>query len=101
MIRPRLNRRSANRAAAPFAPRRATAWALGVWSVYIAAWAWVSGSDPTMVAVWWLAGVVVVRAVAGRPSARPGPGEARDYERPRRHGLRLACHPSRRARVRG
>jgi hypothetical protein len=34
-------------------------WALVLWSVYIAIWTVFAGSGPAMVALWWLAGVVV------------------------------------------
>jgi hypothetical protein len=53
----------------PLAFGRTTTWALALWSVYIAAWAAVSGSDPALVATWWLAGVGIVQAVA-RGTAR-------------------------------
>jgi hypothetical protein len=38
-------------------PSAAHTWVLALWSVYIAAWAVASGSGPTIVAAWWLAGV--------------------------------------------
>jgi hypothetical protein len=38
-------------------PSAAQSWMLALWSVYIAAWAVASGSGPTVVAAWWLAGL--------------------------------------------
>lgn len=46
-------------------PSAAHTWVLALWSVYIAAWAVASGSGPTIVAAWWLAGVGALR-VLGR-----------------------------------
>jgi hypothetical protein len=40
--------------------RKAT-WALLLWSGYITTWAVITGSDPAMVVVWWLVGLVVFR----------------------------------------
>jgi hypothetical protein len=65
----------------PLAFGRTTTWALAVWSVYIAAWAAVSGSDPALVATWWLAGVGLVQAIAhhaARPEARLDESVAED-----------------------
>jgi hypothetical protein len=69
MNRPRLGGRSDKRPVTPPALGRTTAWALAVWSAYIAAWAWASGSNPGVVVAWWLAGVCVVKAIA--PKAAP------------------------------
>jgi hypothetical protein len=49
----------------PLAFGRTTTWALALWSVYIAAWAAVSASDPALVATWWLAGVGLARLIVG------------------------------------
>ena len=60
------------RSATPLLVGRTTAWALAIWSGYIATWAWASGSGPVVVIAWWLAGVCVVKAIAphaARPSA--------------------------------
>jgi membrane protein implicated in regulation of membrane protease activity len=43
---------------------RTTTSMLALWSGYIAAWATVSGSSPTIVAAWWLAGVALLQAIA-------------------------------------
>jgi hypothetical protein len=55
--------------------RKAT-WALLLWSGYIATWAVITGSDFTMVIVWWLAGLVVFRPlwVLTQPLLRQGRG---------------------------
>ena len=58
---------------------RTTTCVLALWSAYIATWAVVSGSDPAMVATWWLAGAGLVRMLTGG-GARPG---AADGEPPR------------------
>ena len=50
---------------------RLTTCVLALWSAYIATWAVLTGSDPAMVATWWLAGVGLVRLLA-RTGARPG-----------------------------
>ena len=39
---------------------RKTTWALVLWSGYVAAWALITGPGPAMVALWWLAGMVLL-----------------------------------------
>ena len=39
------------------------AWALALWSGYIAAWTALSGAGPAMVVLWWLAGMALVGAL--------------------------------------
>ena len=73
--RPRMGGDGDDRSATPFALGRTTAWALAIWSGYIATWAWASGSGPVVVIAWWLAGVCVVKAIAphaARPDAAEG-----------------------------
>ena len=53
----------------PFSPLVAgglVTWLLALWSGYIATWAAVSGSDPAIVAAWWLAGMVLLQATMAR-----------------------------------
>jgi hypothetical protein len=69
--RPRIWGNGDDRSATPLALGRTTAWALAIWSGYIATWAWASGSGPVVVIAWWLAGVCVVKAIAPH-AARPG-----------------------------
>jgi hypothetical protein len=57
---------------------RTTTCVLALWSAYIATWAVVSGSDPAMVATWWLTGAGLVRVLAGGAAQR----DAADDERP-------------------
>ena len=65
-------------------------WVLVLWSGYIATWMVLSGSGPAIVALWWLAGVIVFdllwlvtqsRSRQGRGLrglfARPGPSQRR------------------------
>ena len=40
---------------------RKTTWALVLWSGYIATWAVITGSGPSMVILWWLVGLVIFR----------------------------------------
>jgi hypothetical protein len=53
---------------------RKTTWALLLWSGYIATWALITGSGSAIVAVWWLAGLVVFRPLssATQPLFRQG-----------------------------
>lgn len=46
-----------------FLHRRKMAWALALWSGYIAAWTALSGAGPAMVVLWWLAGMALVGAL--------------------------------------
>jgi hypothetical protein len=54
-----------------FVRGRTTTWTLALWSLYRAAWALASGASPAIVAVWWLAGVAVVRLVAQTLGRKP------------------------------
>jgi hypothetical protein len=40
---------------------RKMTWVVVLWSGYIATWAVITGSAPAILAVWWLAGLVVFR----------------------------------------
>ncbi len=53
---------------------RKMTWALVLWSGYIATWAVVTGSEPALVTVWWLVGLVVFRPLwfATKPLALKG-----------------------------
>jgi len=51
-------------------PTAAQTWVLALWSVYIATWAVASGSGPTIVAVWWLAGVGALQLLGRVLAAR-------------------------------
>jgi hypothetical protein len=57
---------------------RTTTWVLALWSGYMAAWAVASGSDPAIVAAWWLAGVGVIQAIAGRTTRPDEPAPSAD-----------------------
>ncbi len=69
--------------------RKAT-WALVLWSGYLATWMVLTGSGPTMVVLWWLAGLGLLQVIvqpryqAGRidPSGRHGPFDPRFSPRP-------------------
>ena len=37
-----------------------TTWALVLWSGYIATWTLVTGPGPAMVALWWVAGMILL-----------------------------------------
>jgi hypothetical protein len=54
---------------------RKMTWALPFWSGYIATWAVITGSDPEIVSVWWLAGLVVFCSLwfPTQPLSRQGP----------------------------
>jgi hypothetical protein len=39
---------------------RKMTWAVLLWSGYIATWTVITGAGPAMVALWWLAGMIVV-----------------------------------------
>jgi hypothetical protein len=55
---------------------RKPTWALVLWSGYIATWALLTGPGPAMIAVWWLAGMIVIGSLlfATQPLFRQGPG---------------------------
>lgn len=42
---------------------RRMAWALALWSAYIAIWTALNGAGPAMVALWWLAGMAFFGAL--------------------------------------
>lgn len=44
-------------------------WILVLWSGYIATWTVVTGPSPAIVAVWWLAGVIVFGQLLPRQAA--------------------------------
>jgi hypothetical protein len=69
------HRRRDRRRTTSLAFGRTTTVALVLWSGYLATWAAVSDSDAAIVAMWWLAGVCLVEAIA-HASAR------RDTSRP-------------------
>jgi hypothetical protein len=50
----------------PLVAGRLVTWLLALWSGYIATWAALSGSNPAIVAAWWLAGVVLLQATMAR-----------------------------------
>ena len=53
-----------------------TTWALVLWSGYIATWTLVTGPGPAMVALWWVAGMIVLGSLlfATQPLFHQGPG---------------------------
>ena len=53
-----------------------TTWALVLWSGYIATWTLVTGPGPAMVALWWVAGMIVLGSLlfATQPLFHHGPG---------------------------
>ena len=53
---------------------RRIAWALALWSGYIAIWTGLSGAGPAMVALWWLAGMAFFGALwlATQPRFKKG-----------------------------
>ena len=55
---------------------RKTTWAFVLWNGYIAAWTVITGPGPAMVALWWLAGMIVLGSLlfAKQPLFRQGPG---------------------------
>ena len=69
--------------------RKAT-WALVLWSGYLATWMVLTGSGPTIVVLWWLAGLGLLQLImqplyqTGRiePSRRHGPFDPRFSPRP-------------------
>ena len=58
-------------------------WVLVLWSGYIATWMVVSGSGPSIVALWWLAGMIVFGllwlASSHRSKGAWPPGPVRGY----------------------
>ena len=59
-------------------PSGAQSWVLALWSGYIATWAAVSGSGAVVVVAWWLAGIVLVQAIA-QSMARPAATDDGSY----------------------
>ena len=59
-----------------FLNRPKTTWALVLWSGYIATWTLVTGPGPAMVALWSLAGMIVLGSLlfARQPLFQHGPG---------------------------
>jgi hypothetical protein len=55
---------------------RKPTWALLLWSGYITTWAAISGPGPAMIALWWLAGMIVLGSTlfATQPLFQQGPG---------------------------
>ena len=55
---------------------RKMTWVLVLWTGYIATWAVVTGAGPAMVALWWLAGMIVLGVLwlASRPPLLRGHG---------------------------
>ena len=55
---------------------RKTTWAFVLWNGYIAAWTVITGPGPAMVALWWLAGMIVLGSLlfAKQPLFQQGPG---------------------------
>ena len=59
-------------------------WVFVLWSWYIATWMVVSGSGPAIVALWWLAGMIVFDLLwlVTRSLSRQGGGLRRLFARP-------------------
>ena len=55
---------------------RKASWALVLWSGYIATWTLITGPGPAMVALWSLAGMIVLGSLlyATQPLFKQGPG---------------------------
>jgi len=57
---------------------RKTTWALALWSGYIATWAVLTSSGPSMVILWWLAGLVIFRPLWFATQSAFGQGRTLD-----------------------
>jgi hypothetical protein len=84
---------------------RKMAWAIVLWSAYVATWAVITGSGPAIVTVWWLVGLIVFGSLwlITQPLFKKGRGLAGFFVRPgltsRRvvnlHRTHLAAEPQR------
>lgn len=65
-----------------FVPGRIATCALVAWSGYMAAWTVASGAGPSIVALWWLAGLALLQAIRQTLSQRrvAEPAQDRDPE---------------------
>jgi hypothetical protein len=63
---------------------RKMTWTLVLWTGYIATWAVVTGSGPAMIALWWLAGTILLGSLwlATRPLVQQGRGLAGVFLKP-------------------
>jgi hypothetical protein len=57
---------------------RKMTWVVVLWSGYLATWAVITGSGAAILAVWWLAGVVVFRRVWF--ATQPVFGQVRNFD---------------------
>ena len=63
---------------------RKMTWMLVLWSAYIVVWAMMTGAGPAMIALWWLAGMIVLGVfwLATQPPFQQGRGLAGMFLKP-------------------